>query len=271
MHTGHSFGGSAMDRYVFDFETDMGGDAGATAGDVDAGATADTGVTEPSAAAPETVAAEAPAWTGPSQQDWDQVTGALSWLAENTLGNGPAADTAAGDQEPPSFDFDPFSDNPGEQLASIVSQVFQREFGPVLSPLAADHDRQRFERGYQTGMQVIDGFTDLGVDFDDDTKDIAFTLAEPLLQQYTQQYGSRPGLGQAALRQTAERLAGIVKAAEKRGEEKYLARLRDATGGTTEPGIAGAAAATEEPTDSYDEVIRRWDSRQRHKVEAHQT
>lgn len=134
----HSFGGHALDRYVFDFETVEAPEAGATVAAPSAGEPAtDPGIVQPEPAgqpSPEPAApAEAPA--GLTRDDVAAIVGQSlqAELARLAEANQPQP------EPPPGFDWatvDPFADNYGLNLAQGIGELIREAIAPIAAQVA---------------------------------------------------------------------------------------------------------------------------------------
>jgi hypothetical protein len=112
-----TFGGSALDRHLYDFES-VGDPAEAAAGG-DPG-----GGIEAAGDAPEAPAADQ--WVGPTQDEWREAQEAIQYFSQlvqpPTLGGQP--------EQPPQLEFDALADDATDQLRAIVREEFTpyREF-----------------------------------------------------------------------------------------------------------------------------------------------
>lgn len=237
--TEHTFGGSALDRHVFDFETvagDAGGNGGAPAGADPSGTAAAPAAAEPAAAVganggePEPPAGAtdvAPAWSpedprfidavdGRALELIEQRFGPIAELLQQTLGadggQGPGyaqpGQPGAAQQQlvPP----DPFSDNYAQEMAAYQQardeQMFGRieqMIGQIAQPL---NDRTEKETVAEGEQRLKDMLTD----------DISRNGEFPRLPGQTDSKSEqlvRP-LAQALFPQIAQRFGNGPRAAE---------------------------------------------------------
>lgn len=149
-----TFGGRALDRYVFDFETTP------DASDVGAGA---ADFAPPDDAAPPAEAE--PAWSGPSQEEWQQTVSTLEQLAQLAQPQQPFQQPQEQVQEVPRPD--PFADDFYEQLDRYIDYKTQpiheyvtyeqRQEGEqrgkdVLADLSSRDGEFNVDRAYEIGL-----------------------------------------------------------------------------------------------------------------------
>ena len=93
--------------------------------------------------------AEAPAaeeaWTGPSQEEWEQVVQGLGYLATSVAQpeTAPQPETASQPTQ-----FDPFSDDPGAQLRSIIREE--------LAPVAQYQQYEQLAEAEEKAYDILD-------------------------------------------------------------------------------------------------------------------
>jgi hypothetical protein len=210
----HTFGGSALDRYIYEFEpdTDGAGDAGAAApaGDattatVDPAATGDTGATVDPAATAD------PAAAGGDTSD-DGVDETQFWNAVRDLvaeefharsnGAGPQAATqptaAADSAGDAGFDWgtiDPLSDEFGAQLGQGISHAVQQAMQEALNPLTSTIEQsqlaQRAEQGEQILQDIIHDTISRGDDLTDEGKSGVRPLVDIFFNETARRFGAQ--------------------------------------------------------------------------------
>jgi len=82
-------------------------------------------------AEPEAPTPEAPAWTGPSQEEWQQIAGVVSYLG-NVIAE------AQKPEPPPPVEYDPTDPN---SLVELVSRTVQETIAPLVPALQATQER----------------------------------------------------------------------------------------------------------------------------------
>jgi hypothetical protein len=236
----HSFGGSALDRLIVDYET-VADPAEQTAipAEPEPAPPAPPEPPEPQPAEPQ----EPASWAGPSQQEWQETQQALARLAE-------------GGQEPQVPRFDPYTGQPlagaaeqaptmpepwdpnySERMVEYLDyrdqQVIERSVGP-MRPFVEQEMAERGRQELQQTFETLKG--ELG-EFD---PELAEQIGDSILNRADDPYNVDTG---AILRQAAERAAAIHKAAYEQGQREYREQLERGQNGHREPGAAGPATA----------------------------
>lgn len=269
-----SFGGSAFDRYVFDFETTETGGADGGGAAVDAAGAADLtvvpgggdgeagadGVT-PATASAETEAGltppsveppAAPTWT--PEQLHDVFEQASSQGAQQVL---EALFAAAQEPEAP-IELDVFDDNFSTNFEARLDQRDQQLLGrlqEMLSPLMGLAESQQVETAQGMVGQIFDTFQDMG-DFlstrsetgeispNAENRDIAEKFAQALLPEVKAATGLQgPRAAQLALRKGAEMAKQFRDTAYQAGRDALKAEL-EANGGAPKLPAGGGSGAT---------------------------
>lgn len=173
--------------------------------------------------------------------------------------------------EQPGYEFDPFSDNPGEQLAQLVGSILDQKLAP-LNPIVEETQNawaQQQVDGMLDSFQDLEGFALKGQD--------GVPLEGEQLQaaQANRQHAERMAAGfmpslpdnappwarqqaiHAALRQGAETVKQIRDSAFKAGEAAYIARLQASSGTQTDPAVQGGGIQRHEGG-SYDDITLRY-------------
>lgn len=164
----HSFGGSALDRYIFEFEAP------------DSGGAAPVG--EPAAPAEPAESA----WTGPSQDEWEATQQQLQQYAE--LLAPPPPDPYQQQQGPPPVP-DPFSET--------YAQDFQAYTEALVAPYQQFQQTLQLQEAEERGMEILDHHAETLGEFDRTT---AWARANMLIGQY----GNDPRAAERALEQAAK-------------------------------------------------------------------
>ena len=219
-------------------------------------------------AAPE---AAAPSWTPDDPAFQQAVSQQLEARLEQLAREAQWHEQQGQPGEQPGYDFDPFSDNPGEQLAALVRAELQQALAP-LNPIVEETQNawaQQQVDGMLDSFQDLDGFALKGQD--------GVPLEGEQLQaaQANRQHAERMAAGfmpslpdnappwarqqaiHAALRQGAETVKQIRDSAFKAGEAAYIARLQASSGTQTDPAVQGGGIQRHEGG-SYDDITLRY-------------
>lgn len=247
----HSFGGSALDRWIYDFESvpDAGGDAaGAGASTPDAGGEA----------ASDAAGAElASAWAADDPDFIDAVDARATELFERQFGslmpllsalaNGEATQGA----EPVQFGpLDPLDESFGPNLDARLQAFEQRLAGMVeqiTQPLAAREEAER----EATGNTRVDGWIADDLDRNGQLGAKATAqirpLAEALLPQFVARYGNGPRAAEMAVQRAVATIRDLVTEASSTGVEQHNDRLGKLAGVRPEIGAGGGSGVVTFP------------------------
>lgn len=201
----HTFGGSPLDRYVYEFETP------------DPGGTGDPGIGEPAPAEP---AAE-PAWTGPSQDEWGSV---MTYVQAQQQREAQIAQMygAPGTQQPEAPDL---YDDPDAWLEHKLSQR--------LAPVEQFQREVSMEEANERAMDILGDLASRDGDFN---KQIARLRAEELLPKFQQQYGNTPQAAEAALAAGAHQQREYEAEERKRYVDEHTNHIATLAGAPGDPG-----------------------------------
>lgn len=264
--TGHTFGGSALDRHVFEYETVADPTEAAPAADpVEAAPVAD-------APAPDAPAEAAPSWAGPSQDEWEETQWALQQMATALSANAPAPPAAVqpgAENVAPEYDpFDPesiarYNDwRDQQQLEKLTGILDQR-----LSPLASQAEAQIEQQNQELLKDAVhDTETRLGEFLGDDaarerSRQQMIGVARDELAALTARYGGNvtPQHAERLAEQALERAHASVKqyetgigAAAVEAYKNQLSNLSGAPGEIAANGTAGVTALDRSGRDEID-------------------
>jgi hypothetical protein len=196
----------------------------------------------------EPAAEEAP-WSGPSQEEWEQVVGGLGYLAQQVQPPPPPEV-----QQPQQTQFDPFSDDPGSQLRSIIREE--------LAPLANYQQHEQLAEAEEKAYDILDDVSSrLGEIVD---KDTAFPIirawADTMMPEMAQRYGFGPRAAEAALEQAFTGYQTLEQSIGKSYTDRHMNQLTNLSGVRAEPpAFNGAAQTTEIPRGGDElEIVRRF-------------
>ena len=291
----HTFGGSALDRHVFDFETaaDAGGAAGAPAGaDPSVTAAADpAGTPSPAPAAapggeavpPAAATDVAPAWSpdDPAFLEavdqraidlYEQRFGPLAQMLEQTFAGYPAVQMQPGFEGQPLLPPDPFSDNYQQELAvynqardeQLMTRIEQM-IGQVAQPLNARIESETLAEGQQRLQDMIADDVARNGDFprapgetESKAQKLVMPLAEALFPQIASRYGGGPRAAELAIQQASSTVRAIIAEAGAAALEAHKNQVATLTGVQGEPGAAAAGAQGLSDTQDPNEITRRY-------------
>jgi hypothetical protein len=187
----------------------------------------ESGAGESAAASPTTPAPEQ--WTGPSQQEWEQVVQGLSAISE-IFSTPPEEEGGLSEEDVASMD---------------IGQLLDYAVDSRIAPLLPYIENSAASAGQQVEAQAFDSLKGQLGDFD---QDLAHHIAEGIYQS-----GASP---EDALYQGAQYAAEVRKNERQAGVDDYQSKLRRPL--NQEPGVAGAGSAVKGRPKTYDEVIEAW-------------
>lgn len=200
----HTFGGSALDRYIYEYEVpDDGGDGG------------DVPPDEPPA---EEV------WAGPSQEEWQQTQAALTHIVQSMqqpADAGPAVD--------------PFADDFQARLDAYLDQK--------IAPLAQSEEQRALEAAEAQAGEILQGFAADDPFLIEGSLAKARTLANEFLPRTQQQYGFGPKAATEALKLAHKAVREWEDQVGKAYYERELAQLQGLGSVRREPQPSGDGAA----------------------------
>lgn len=291
----HTFGGSALDRHVFDFETvagDAGGTGGAPAGDGPSG----TAVAAPAAAPPPVggaasgepdppagVTDPAPAWSpdNPAFLEavdqraidlYEQRFGPLQQLLEQSFAGDPAAAQQGQQQQQQLLPPDPFSDNYQQELAAYnqardeqMYARFEEMLGQVAQPLNARIQSETVAEGQQRLQDMIADDVARNGDFprapgqtESQAQKLIMPLAEALFPQIAERYGVGTRGAEMAIQQASSTVRAIIAEAGAAAVEAHKNQNATLLAVQGEPGTAVAGAQGLSDTQDPSEITRRY-------------
>lgn len=200
----HTFGGSPLDRYVYEFEVPE-----------------PTGLGEPPPAEPVAEPPAEPAWTGPSQDEWGSVIGYVQaqQQREQQLAQ---MYGAPGTQQPEAPDL---YDDPDAWLEHRLSQR--------LGPVEQFQREVSMEEANERAMDILGDLATRDGDFD---KQVARLRAEELLPKFQQQYGNTPQAAEAALAAGAHQQREYEQAMRDKYVAEHTNHIATLAGAPGEPG-----------------------------------
>lgn len=220
------------------------------------------------AAAPE---AAAPSWTPDSPEFQQAVSQQLEQHLQQLARQAEWEEQQAQGQQQGGFEFDPFSDNPGEQLAQLVGSILDQKLAP-LTPMV-EETQNAWAQQQVDGM--LDSFQDIpGLSLKDSegkplegqaleaakaAREDAERMAAgfmPSLPDNAPPWARQQAIHQA-LRQGAEARQRIYSQAFQAGQDAYKASMQGITGQQADAPVSGAALERA-PGGSYDEIASRY-------------
>lgn len=208
----------------------------------------------------ETPAVEAPAgepaveetWSGPSQEEWQQVVTGLGYLAQQVPQEAPPPPQ----QAPPQSQFDPFSDDPTGQLRSIIREE--------LAPVAQYQQYEQLAEAEEKAYDILDDVASRLGPIDEERKADIFPAvrawADTLMPEMAQRYGFGPRAAEAALEHSYSHFQALFQAYGKTAVERHMNQLTNLGNVRAEPPSFNGAAQTTEIPGGGDElgVVRRF-------------
>ena len=198
--------------------------------------------------APEPAVEEA--WTGPSQDEWQQVVEGLGYLAQTVQPQEAPPQPAA----PQPTQFDPFSDDPGSQLRSIIREE--------LAPLANYQQHEQLSEAEEKAYDILDDVSSRQGELVN--KEEAFPIirswADTMMPEMAQKYGFGPRAAEAALEQAYVAFQQLEQTIGKTYTERHMNQLTNLSGVRSDPPAYNGAAQTTEIPGGGDEldIVRRF-------------
>lgn len=207
---------------------------------------ADTPLAQPDADQP--VAEEA--WAGPSQEEWQQVVQGLGYLAQQVSQQEPEPQQSA----PQHTQFDPFSDDPGEQLRAIIREE--------IAPVAQYQQHEQLAEAEERAYDILDDISSRQGEIVD--KDTAFPIirawADTMMADMAQRYGFGPRAAEAALEQAYNTYQQLEQSIGKQYTDRHMNQLTNLGNAQAEPPPFNGSTQTTEIPGGGDElsVVRRF-------------
>jgi hypothetical protein len=242
-----------LNRFI-DFEVSEGlGDTGAgeaPAPDVQAGAdpapAGDPGTAADPEGSPSSGEPAAPAWTGPSAEEWQETQQLLRTMAERQEPQAPATDPAGEMEQLVEILENARLEGDVRTEVAVMQELQRRALAETLAPYTpalADVEKN------QAKETVTGWLNDLKVP-EADHEDVVF-FAHGFVPR-DQEGRPLSGHAQQATQQAAERLAARDARVGQAAVEAYKAELEKLSGAPAD--VGGATAATDAPVDAADEM-----------------
>jgi exonuclease VII large subunit len=184
---------------------------------------------EPEPQAP--AAVEPEAWTGPSQEEWQQWQQANEYLANQLQ----EAQKALTPQE--QAQLDPYADDFQSQLDAYIAQKLT-PYEELRTNVTMSEAEERAE-DILTDLQTAKGeFVDPG------SKDIARAMAERFLGEEQQKYGFGAQAAEAALERGYEYARERENKLGELAVQRHLNQLKTLNGAPRQPGVSQGAGST---------------------------
>lgn len=248
---------------------------------VEPGAATDPG--EPSAAAPDggqpSGADAAPGWTPElleqAQRSPEYQQAVLE--AAQELARSFQPEPGYGHREQPQDDggfqlpeLDPWSETFAQDLAQRDQALMQMMLGGVqqmLAPVLGDHQTRIEDAGR---AEAFEQFKAANVNVEG-LEDFAWGAVREAYGSLASRFGDGERTANLAVQQVAQQLAARDERLRTSAVEAYKESLRRAAGQPQDGAVTGSAMESAKPAGNYDEVIRRWENGQRHRVESYTT
>lgn len=255
MEPRHSFGGHALDRYVYEYEVPDGGGGDPPPDPAPGGDPAPAAVAEPPAA---------PAWSADDPAFLEAVDQRAAAIIEGRL-------AAQQPQTPPppagqpldlNEFLNPFGEQFGQNLATWLSQRDEwtlGQFDEKLAPILTREQQTVVAQGLTRMDELIAGRWDEARDgaLTDPVKGVVKDLAVVYLGEMEARYGASPMAAEQALAKAADTIRSINSGAHAAGAGSNADRLAALAAAPTEPGGGGGAINVPTPAKSWDEIRTR--------------
>lgn len=243
MEPKHSFGGFALDRFIYEHEADGADLVVEEPVDDDPGEEPDAVETDESTEVEEPEAAEPEAWQGPSRQEWEQQQGQiaqLTGLAPVLERLGQAITKADEDAQPDPLagidELSPFDEGYTGKLMEGLVGAFGRMLDDRLGPVTAMVDEKAEAEAQQKVDELIGAAAKPHGDLipeGDGRKLVEMLAYGVMVDQKTD--------GPSAIPKAAELVAGLVKQARQEGRDQLLAEQKRRADAVRDGGRGGAA------------------------------
>lgn len=193
----------------------------------------------PEGAAPDPIAPEAPAepaWA-PSQEEWEQAVGAISYLAELEQRRSAVYQPQDDDPTP---ELNPFEPTFAEQLRGLIRQE--------VAPIAGRFESMSVQEGEQRALDILADDAKANGEFD---LALARQRANQLLPQFEQKMGAGREAAQAALAQAAKDQRAWEAQFAEQAVARHTNRLTTLAGAPGEPGSQYAVGVQQRTMPDY--------------------
>lgn len=193
-----------------------------------------------------------PAWEGPTQDEWSQMTQAIGYLAQNL----PQPEPEPQQPQAPQTTFDPFSDDPTGQLREIIRQ----ELAPVAAYQQYEQQAEAEERAYD----ILDDISSRVGGVEIENRDTVFPImrawADTKMPEMAQRHGWGPKAAEAALEAAYSDIQALLSAFGEGAVTRHMNQLHTLGGARQEPAAYNGATQTTELPTGGDEmsVVHRW-------------
>jgi len=194
-----------------------------------------------------------PAWTGPSQEEWEQTQYALQQFQQQASQQQPEP------QGPSQYPMlDPFSDDFTPQAVDLFRNVVREE----LAPIQEWQQTQRLQEAQDMALDIIDDDVQRNGEFRNPEKGVAFVqaFAATLVPQMSEKFGFGPKAAEAAITEAAKQYRELEQAVGTAFHEQEMNRLTNISGANRELGsqIPGAQQVVVEPGGDEMSVVRKY-------------
>lgn len=177
-------------------------------------------------------AAAETAWSGVSQEEWEQTQQALGSMTQYVQHRMQLEQQAQQQGQP--LQFDPWSDDPTQQILQLIESR--------VAPLEQTYRRIEDAEGQELAYDVIaDNVSREGDFLHEGSKDLAFQLARGFLPQTVQKYGYGDRAAEAAIEQACKHVRSLEQSIGQSYYDRQTNQLATLAGARREPGSSGPA------------------------------
>lgn len=182
-----------------------------------------------------------PAWTGPSADEWQQVTQTLGYLAD-------LAQQSQAPQEGPSYPaIDLFADDASSQIYGLVQRAVQES----IAPIQEWQQSQMLGEAEERALDIIEDDVSRNGEFMLGEK--AFegirALANVYMPEESQRHGYGPKAAESALARAAAEWRAYEQELTKKAIEQHMNQLTNLAGAGREPGASSLGVSQQfQPT-----------------------
>ena len=176
----------------------------------------------------------------PSQDEWEQVTGALGYLAQ-------LEQQRAQVYQPQSSQGQPTLPDPWER-PDTFQQDLQAYIAAQVAPVQQFTNEAALSEAEERAMDILTDLASSGGEFD---KDLARIRADHLLPQMQQRYGNGPKAAEAALEAAASEQRAYEQKMYEQAVSRHTNHLATLSGAPGEPGSTYVQGVTQRTMPDY--------------------
>ena len=180
-----------------------------------------------------------PAWQGPSQDEWGSVMG---YIQQQQAERDAYAQQQQAQQSQQQYAVDPFADDFGQQLQTIIGQAVQQNLAPVMEYQYG----QQLGEAHERALDILDSIVSRDGEFINQDKafEASIALANSYMQEESAKHGYGPKAAEAALTRAAGEIRAYETAVAEAAQQRYMNQLSNLGGAARD--VYGAPLAASE-------------------------